>query len=93
MAEDIKVYVHTPGGDSHPIEAPVDIRTEEFVRELISGLQLPSVDAEGRQVSWTIDDKDTGKTLDYQNTLQEAGVRGGHHLYMRRQVTAGNGAD
>jgi hypothetical protein len=89
MAEDIKIYIHTPGGDSHPIEAPADIRTEEFIKELISGLNLPNVDAEGRQVSWTIDDKDTGKTLDYQSTLADSGVRAGHHLHMRRQVTAG----
>jgi hypothetical protein len=86
---DIRVHIHTQGGASHPIEAPTDIKTEEFIKELIAGLDLPKVDAEGHPVSWTIDDKDTGRTLDYQSTLAEAGVANGHQLYMRRQVTAG----
>jgi len=89
MAEDIKVHVHTQGGTSHPIEAPDDIKTEEFIKELIDGLNLPKVDAEGHVVSWIIDDKDTGRTLDYQSTLAESGVANGHQLYMRRAVTAG----
>jgi len=65
------------------------MRTAEFLQELIAGLDLPRVDAEGHQPSWTIDDKDTGKTLDLQSSLEENGVRGGHHLYLRRQVVAG----
>jgi hypothetical protein len=47
------------------------------------------MDAEGRPVNWTIDDKDTGKTLDAQSTLAQCGVISGHHLHMRRQVIAG----
>jgi hypothetical protein len=90
MSEDIKVYVHTQGGATHPIEAPADIKTEEFIKELIAGLDLPKTDAEGHQISWIIDDKDTGKSLDYQNTLAENGVSKGHQLYMRRRVTAGS---
>jgi len=90
MAE-IRVNVHTPSGDSHPIDAPGDIKAEEFIREVVGGLNLPKVDAEGHPVNWTIDDKETGKTLDYQSTLEAAGVQNGHHLYMRRQVVAGAG--
>ena len=87
---DIKVHVQVPGGDSHSIETPVDIKTEEFIKELVVGLNLPQVDAEGHQVSWRLDNKDTAKTLDYQRTLEESGVRAGHHLYMNRQVVAGS---
>lgn len=88
---DIKIHVHTQGGDSHPIEAPPDIGTEDFIRELISGLNLPMRDAENNPISWTIDDKDVGRTLDPTRSLDANGVREGHHLYLRRQVTAGNG--
>jgi hypothetical protein len=89
QSADIKLHVHTPGGDAHRIEAPDDIRTEEFIHEVVSGLQLPSMDAEGRQVDWTIDDRNTGKTLNLDLTLAQNGVENGHHIYLRRQVTAG----
>jgi hypothetical protein len=87
---DIRVHVITPAGDSHPIEAPADMKTEEFIKEVVVGLDLPKIDAEGRPVNWTIDDKDTGKTLDQQRTLDAQGVNSGHHLHMRRQVIAGS---
>jgi len=65
------------------------MKTEEFIKEVVAGLDLPKIDAEGRPVNWTIDDKDTGKTLDQQRTLDAQGVSAGHHLHMRRQVIAG----
>jgi len=89
MPTDIRVHVITQAGDSHPTDAPSDIRTEDFVKEVVDGLDLPKMDAEGRPVNWTIDDKDTGKTLDAQSTLAQCGVISGHHLHMRRQVIAG----
>jgi len=82
---DIRVHVVTQAGDSHPIDTPSDLTVEEFIAEVVAGLDLPSVDAEGRPVNWTIDDKDTGKTLDSQTTLHEANVGSGHQLYLRRQ--------
>src|SRR5262249_28601774 len=72
---DIRIHLHTQGGDVHPVEAPLDMRTAEFLQELIAGLDLPRVDAEGHQPSWTIDNKDPGKTLDLQSWLEENGVR------------------
>ena len=90
MSADIRVHVITQAGDSHPIDTPADIKTEEFIKEVVLGLELPKVDAEGHTVNWTIDDKDTGKTLDAQSTLEACGVTSGHHLHMRRQVIAGS---
>jgi hypothetical protein len=86
---DIRVHVVTQAGDSHPIDAPPDIKTEDFIREVADGLNLPKNDAEGHPINWLIDDKDTGKTLDGQRTLGDCGVVSGHHLYMRRKVIAG----
>jgi hypothetical protein len=86
---DIKVHVHTQGGDTHPVQSPPDIKAEEFITQLIEELNLPKVDPEGHPIAWSIDDKDTGKTLEEEKTLEDAGVRTGHHLYLRRQVTAG----
>jgi hypothetical protein len=90
MPTDIRVHVITQAGDSHSIDTPPNIRTEDFVKEVVDGLDLPKIDAEGRPVNWTVDDKDLGKTLDAQRTLEECGVTAGHHLHMRRQVIAGS---
>ena len=87
---DIKIHVHTQGGDTHAVQAPSDIKAEELVNQLVEELSLPKTDAEGHTVAWIIDDKDTGKTLEEEKSLQDSGVLGGHHLYLRRQVTAGN---
>ncbi len=64
---------------------------EEFIAEVVAGLDLPSVDAEQHPVNWVIDDKDTGKTLDSRTTLLESCVGSGHQLYLRRRVVAGGG--
>jgi|KBSMisStaDraftv2_1062788.scaffolds.fasta_scaffold06573_4 hypothetical protein len=87
---DIKIHVHTQGGDTHAVQAPSDIKAEELISQLVEDLSLPKTDPEGHPVAWTIDDKDTGKTLEDEKTLEQSGVAAGHHLYLRRQVTAGN---
>lgn len=88
MAE-IKVKVVTMGGEERDIETPTDIKAEEFIKELVIALNLPLTDAEGHQVSWRIDDKDTGKTLEGIKTLEENGVREGHRLSLIRATVAG----
>jgi hypothetical protein len=88
-SQDIRIHVITQMGDSHPIDTPQDIRIDDFIREVVEGLDLPRIDAEGRAVNWTLDNKDTGKTLDPQSTLGESGVREDHHLHLRRAVVAG----
>jgi hypothetical protein len=89
---DLRIKVHTPGGESHPIEAPSDIKVEDFVLEVVNGLNLPKVDADGHQIAWKIDDKNTGRSLDYQSSLDANGVQAGHDLYLRREPIAGGSA-
>lgn len=89
MAELVKVKVITMGGDEKEIETPLDIKADEFIRELVIALGLPVTDAEGNQVSWRIDDKDTGRTVDGQKSLDENGVREGHRLSLIRATIAG----
>ena len=88
---DMNLEIFMQGGDTHKVEAPPDMRGEEFIRELINGLRLPTTDNEGHQISWRVDNKDTGRTLDQARTLEENGVREGHRLTVIRQVTAGTG--
>jgi uncharacterized ubiquitin-like protein YukD len=86
---DIKVKVLTIGGEEKDIETPTDIKTDDFIKELVIALNLPLTDAEGHQVSWRIDDKDTGKTLDGDKTLDENEVKDGHRLALIRSTVAG----
>jgi len=86
---DIKVNVVTIGGEKHEVEVPPDIRAEDFIKELITVLKLPLTDAEGHTISWRLDNKDTGRTLDASRTIEENGVREGHQLMLIRATTAG----
>lgn len=73
---DIRIHVHTPDGETHSIEAPADIKVEELIDELIETHRLPRTDR------WKIFDKDTGLELQRGRSLEENGVRAGHHLYI-----------
>ena len=85
----IKVTVITQAGDGQTLETSQDAKPEELVDLILSSRHIPRVDSEGRPVSWSIDDKDTGKTLDFSRTLASNNVRDGHCLHLRRQVIAG----
>lgn len=91
MAAEIKVTVITMGGEKHEVEVPPDIRAEDFIKELITALKLPVNDAEGHPISWRIDNKDTGRTLEGGKTMDENGVKEGHQLILIRATTAGLG--
>ena len=86
---EIKVRVITVGGDEREVEVPVDMRAEDFMNELVIALNLPLTDAEGLTIVWRIDNKDTGRTLNRSQTLDENGVRDGHRLLLIRNTTAG----
>jgi len=88
---DMKIRVHTQGGESHSIQTPADMSAKDFLAELVGELSLPTQDAEGHQVSWALDDKNTGRTLSDERSLGENGVKEGHDLHLRREVVAGSG--
>jgi hypothetical protein len=92
MASEVKVKVTTIGGDERDIQTPLDIKTGDFIKELVIALKLPQVDAENHQISWRLDNKDTGTTMDADKTLEENGVKEGHHLNLIRATVAGIGA-
>jgi hypothetical protein len=93
MPSDPRVKIGTPGGEEYEVEAGLDLRTADFINELTLALNLPRNDAEGHPVSWRLDNKDTGRTLDGERTLEHNGVRGGHRLSLIRQVVAGAAFD
>ena len=87
---DIKLTVITIGGEKHEVEVPPDMRADDFIKELISALKLPVTDAEGHAISWRLDNKDTGRTLESSRTIEENSVREGNRLMLIRGVTAGS---
>lgn len=89
MAADMKVKVITMGGEEKDIETPPDIKADDFIKELAVALSLPVNDAEGRPISWRLDNKDTGRTLEGDKTLDQNGVREGHRLSLIRSTVAG----
>ena len=86
---DIKVTVVTIGGESHDVEVPPDIRTDDFIKELIAALKLPLTDAEGHAINWRLDNKETGRTLEASRTIDENNVKEGNRLMLFRQTIAG----
>jgi hypothetical protein len=87
--EDLKLTVYTQDGEAHPVEVPPDIQTTDFIRELIEGLRLPMTNAEQQRVVWKLHDKHLARELDPDRSLRDNGVRTGHEMMLRRDVTAG----
>jgi len=88
MAE-IRITIYTQGGDTHDIEAPTDILASDLIKDLAEQLHFPTRDAEGNPISWRLDNKNTGRTVDLERSLEQNGIQGGHRLLLMRQVTAG----
>lgn len=86
---EITVTVRLMSGDEHTVAAPANMNSAEFVRELVDGLSLRRFDQIGKEVDWTIDNHDVGRELNLKETLDENGVRDGHHLFLCRRVVAG----
>src|SRR5262245_13929780 len=82
MNMSIKMTVRTETGKSHPVEAPPEIKAQELIDELLKAFELPRIDAKGNRIQWTLVDKDTGRTVDPQKSLEQNGIRNGHILYL-----------
>jgi hypothetical protein len=86
---DIRLNIHTQDGRNQSVEAPPDMGTADFLKDIIDGFELATQDAEGNRINWRIHDKDIGAELDPDQSLETNGVRHEHHLYLQRQVVAG----
>jgi uncharacterized ubiquitin-like protein YukD len=85
----IKVRLFTMGGNECDIETPMDIKVKDFILEVVIALQLPLADADNSSISWRIDSKDLGRTLENNQTLEQNGVFNGHRLLLIRSTMAG----
>jgi hypothetical protein len=87
----LKIFLQG-GGDDREVNTPLDIKSTEFLQELVIALNLGATDAEGQPINWIAVDKDTGKTLTGEKTLAENGVQSGHRLSIFRETVAGGRA-
>jgi len=79
---DAKIRIHTEDGKTHQAQAPLEIKTEEFISELVEGLGLSTG---GDGLGWSLYNKDRGAFLDPGATLGQNGVETGQDLYLKRQ--------
>jgi ubiquitin-protein ligase len=89
MNEEIKVKVNTMGGEQHEVQTPSNITGDDFIHELCIALKLPTIDADHNPITWSLDNKDTGHTIEGQRNLASAGVKDGHTLLLIRATVAG----
>ena len=89
MSETIKVIINTSGGDEKELDAPSDMLASDFISDLVTVLQLPSVNSDGQLIVWRVDNKATGQTLSPDLTLAENNVQDGHHLSLLRDANPG----
>lgn len=85
---DAQVTIWTQVGDQHDVEMPLDMKTEDFINELVAALNLPRTDGEGHLAEWQVANKNTGKILENNLTLEQNGVKDGHGLVLMRVVVA-----
>jgi len=96
VVESIRLKLLTLRGEEHDIEirmsglhlTPLDIRASEFLDEVVTALKLPKTDPAGFPVRWCVLNKDTGKMLEGEKTLEANGVQDGHRLLLRPPVRA-----
>ena len=86
---EIQIQVMTPNGDPHDVAAPLDMRVDLFIQELMPALRLASTDAEGHPIVWHLYSKATGRELLPEQTLQQNGVKADHKLNLIRRTVAG----
>jgi ubiquitin-protein ligase len=86
----ITVTVRDVTGAKHfTVSLPADVPVRRWMSTLITKLGLPTQQADGRLVSYTLHHKQSGKTLAEDDTLSGAGVAENDVIQLVPEVTAG----
>lgn len=72
-----------------PVELPDDAPANKLIGVLIDKLSLPKTGPDGAPLSYKFHHKNSGRQLQDQQTLAEAGVEDGHILRLQPEITAG----
>ncbi|HOD49334.1 MAG TPA: EsaB/YukD family protein [Candidatus Hydrogenedentes bacterium] len=72
-----------------PVELPDDAPVIKLVSILVQRLSLPQNGPDGAPLSYKFHHKNSGRQLQEQQTLAEAGVQDGDILRLQPEITAG----
>lgn len=74
---------------SEAVTVPDDVAAGRIVGRLVELLQLPTTGADGYPLSYKFHHKQSGKQIDDDKTLAEAGVNANDTLRLVAEITAG----
>jgi ubiquitin-protein ligase len=79
------------GAKRNKVSLPASVTVRRFLGPLITKLELPTQESDGRPLVYKLHHKQSGKTLAEEDTLTGVGVAEGDTLQLIPQVTAGAG--
>ncbi len=86
----VKVTViDATGNKEQNATLPDDAPVRRVVKKLIEMMKLPTTDPSGQQMSYKFHHKASGKQLEGEQTLAQAGVKEGDVLRLQPEITAG----
>src|SRR5262245_16859728 len=85
---DISIHVQAENKARQSVHAPSDMNTQEFLNELLEGFDLLRNNGGGSRLNYRLEDRQTGRVLDLEKTLEENDVRGGETLLLHAQQPA-----
>lgn len=85
---DISIHVQAENKGRQSVHAPSDMNTQEFLNELLEGFDLLRNNGGGSRLNYRLEDRQTGRVLDLEKTLEENDVRGGETLLLHAQQPA-----
>jgi len=77
------------GSRSRRVEAPDDVAVNRILALLVEKMNLPLNSPDGQIMSYKLHHRASGRQLLDEQTLGEAGVRGGDELRLQPEITAG----
>jgi hypothetical protein len=83
------VMIQLPSGEVKTVSLPNDVSMQELMPELVTTLGVPVTGPDGRPISYRMDSKSLGRSLQDEETLQEASVPDGDRLILSPVVVAG----
>lgn len=77
------------GSRCRDVEAPDDVALERLIVLLVERMGLPLTAPDGQIMSYKLHHRGSGRQLLAEQSLEEAGVRGGDDLRLQPEITAG----
>jgi hypothetical protein len=83
------ITIQLPSGEGKTVSLPNDVSIQELLPELITTLGVPVTGPDGRPISYRLDSKSQGRSVQEEETLEEASIPDGDRLILSPVVVAG----